>query len=278
MTSANRTLVVFLLLVAGVAVYWFLLLSPKRDQIADLDAQISQIQSSIATSEQQISAGEQAKASFSRDYAQLVTMGKAVPDGDEQAALLVQLNRVGMRNDIFFSSITMEGTGSSSTGAAPAQQSPATVQPSATAPPGEEPDPTTGNQPVAATESTVASLPIGATVGSAGLGVIPYSLLYRGNFFKLADFIGSLNRLVTTNEDGRINVNGRLMTINGFSLSPTSDESDLTKLSGAFSISTFVTPAAQGLTAGATPAGPGTGGENEPVLTGNTATNSGGTP
>ena len=268
MSSANRALVMLLLVVAGVAVFWFLLLTPKRDEIAALDEQISQLHSSIATSQQAIAAGKQAKESFSSDYAQLVTMGKAVPDGDEQAALLVQLNRLGMRNDIFFSSIAMESSGSAGSAPAPAP-APAAVEPSATAPVGEEGDPATGVTAPVATESTVASLPIGATVGSAGLGVIPYSLLFQGNFFKLADFIASIDGLVKREDDGRVNVNGRLMTINGFALSPASDD-DLTKLTGNFSITTFVTPAAQGQTAGATPAGPGTGGENEPVLTGGT--------
>lgn len=267
MNTTNRTLIFLLLAVAGAAVFWFLMLSPKKDEIAALDEQIAQLHSSIAESQQATATGKQAQESFNSDYAQLVTMGKAVPDGDEQAALLVQLNQLGIRNDTFFSSITMDSSGSSAPAPAAPAPSPATVEPSATAPPGESTDPATQTA-VPATEVSVAALPIGAEVGSAGLGTIPYSLLYRGNFFKLADFIASIDGLVETADDGRIKVNGRLMTINGFSLNPAEDEGDLSSLSGNFSITSFVTPAAQGLMAGATPAGPGTGGESAPVLTG----------
>lgn len=267
MTSANRTLIVLLLAVAGGLVFWFLLLSPKKDEIALLDEQIAQLHSSIADSQQAAAVGRQAKENFKSDYAQLVTMGKAVPDGDEQAALLVQLNRLGLRNDTFFSSITMESSGTSApppSSSAP-QSGDAAVEPSATAPAGESPDPATT---VAATEASVATVPLGAEVGPAGLGVIPYNLLYRGNFFKIADFISSINGLIGTNSDGQVKVNGRLMTINGFSLNPADDSGNLASLTGNFSITTFVTPTSQGLLAGATPAGPGTGGENAPVLTG----------
>lgn len=268
MSSANRTLIVLLLAVAGLAVFWFLLYSPKQDEIAALDDQIGQLNSSIANSQQAAAAGERAKESFAADYAELVTLGKGVPDGDEQSALLVQLNRLGMRSGIFFSSIALEGTGSAPS-EMPAPPAAAAVEPSVTAPPGEEPDPATQTTAVPATEASVAALPIGANVGSAGLGVMPYNLLFTGNFFKLADFISSIDGLVRTEDDGRLEVNGRLMTINGFALNPAGGE-DLTKLTGNFSVTAFVTPAAQGLTAGATPAGPGTGGELEPVLTGTT--------
>lgn len=270
MTSANRTIILLLLAVAGVAVFWFMMLSPKREEITVLDEQIAQLNSSIANSQQAAAAGERAKDSFSTDYAELVTLGKAVPDGDEQSALLVQLNRLGIRSDIFFSSISLESSGTSAPPPPAPAPSAATVEPSATAPPGEEgtsATPTT--TPVPPTEASVAAVPIGANVGSAGLGVMPYNLLFTGNFFKLADFIASIDGLVTTADDGRLAVDGRLMTINGFALNPGSDE-DLTKLTGNFAVTTFVTPAAQGLTAGATPAGPGTGSESEPVLTGST--------
>lgn len=268
MNAANRTLIVLLLAVAGAAIFWFMMLSPKKDEIATLDEQIAQLNSSISTSQQAAAAGQQAKESFKADYGQLVTLGKAVPDGDEQGALLVQLNQLGIRNETFFSSITMEGSGSATPQQSATAQAPATVQPSATAPVGEETDSAQAAAP--ATEASVAALPIGAETGSAGLSILPYNLLFQGNFFKLADFIASINGLVTTDDQGQIEVDGRLLTINGFALSPGGDGTDLTELTGNFSVTTFVTPAAQGLMAGATPAGPGTGGEADPVLTGGT--------
>ncbi len=255
MSSSNRILVILLAAVALAAAYWFLMLSLKKEEITTLDAQIEQLHSSIAQSEQAASMGEQAKASFETDYSQLVTLGKAVPDGDEQAALLVQLNQIGRRNNAFFSSLVLESSGATPP-SAPVASGDAAVTPSTTAPAGEPQDSTVmAASPTAASANAVAALPIGATVGEAGLATLPYKLLYSGSFFKLADFIASIDGLVSTDSDGQIKVDGRLMTIDGFALSPQNGE-DLSKLSGNFVITTFVTPPSQGLTGGATPSGP----------------------
>ena len=260
MTSANRILILLLTTVGLAAVFWFLILSPKREEIATLDQQIEQLHASIAESQRARSIGEEAKAGFAEDYSQLVTLGKAVPDGDEQGALLVQLNRLGIRNSTFFSSIVLEASGAEPP-SVPEPEPSATVAPSVSEPPSDETAPGTTGNPVpatpTATESTVAALPIGANVGSAAFATLPYKLAFSGNFFKLADFIGSLDGQVTTDRSGQIQVNGRLMTIDGFALNP-SIGGDLTRLDGNFAVTTFVTPAAEGATAGATPTGPGT--------------------
>jgi hypothetical protein len=55
----------------------------------------------------------------------------------------------------------------------------------------------------------------------------------------------------------KVAVNGRLITVNSFSLSPSPD-GGFDKLSASFSVTTYLTPPEQGVTAGATPAGPAT--------------------
>ncbi len=52
---------------------------------------------------------------------------------------------------------------------------------------------------------------------------MPYTLTFDGDFFQIADFIKGLDSLVkTTNE--KVAVDGRLMTINGFTLTPADAE------------------------------------------------------
>jgi hypothetical protein len=116
-------------------------------------------------------------------------------------------------------------------------------------------DPATG-APIAAvpTEASAAALPIGATVGSAGLGVMPYDLTFRGTFFEVADFIAGLDALVKT-KGGVLDADGRLVTIDGFSLEA-DDEVGFPELKGTFAVTTYLTPPGQGVTAGATPAAP----------------------
>ena len=94
-------------------------------------------------------------------------------------------------------------------------------------------------------------MPLGASVGPAGLAVMPYTLTFNGDFFKIADFIKGLDALVeTTNE--KVAVNGRLITVDGFSLSARR-RGLLPALEATFSVTTYLTPPGQGLTAGASP-------------------------
>jgi hypothetical protein len=69
----------------------------------------------------------------------------------------------------------------------------------------------------------------------------------------MADFIKGLDSLVKT-QNARVSVDGRLITINGFHLAPV--ESESSTLEATFSITTYLTPPEQGVTAGATPASP----------------------
>jgi hypothetical protein len=97
-------------------------------------------------------------------------------------------------------------------------------------------------------------MPLGATVGPAGLAVMPYELTFKGDFFQLADFIKGLDSLVKT-ENERVAVNGRLMTIDSFSLKPDTNVG-FPALEASFSISTYLTPPGEGVTGGASPEAP----------------------
>jgi Tfp pilus assembly protein PilO len=238
MSSNDRTLLLAVPLVAALVAFWFLALSPKRDDVKKLDAQIEQLHGSIDQQQASAQGGEQARKSFPRDYQHLVVMGKAVPVDDQTASLLVQINRVAESSDVSFRAITLSQDSSSGTAAAAPSTSTAGT--------------TTTTAP--ATESAAALLPIGATVGSAGLPVLPYELTFRGTYFQIADFMAGIDNLVKSRK-GTIAADGRLVTIDGFSF--TADDSEaFPMLKATLNVTTFVTPAGQGLTAGASPAGP----------------------
>ncbi len=107
-----------------------------------------------------------------------------------------------------------------------------------------------------ATETAAAVLPIGATVGSAGLPVMPYKLRFSGSFFNMADFFDELDKTVdVVDSGGTPEVRGRLMTVNGFAMvgDPVHGFPDV---QASLSLNTYIVPADQGLAAGASPAGP----------------------
>ncbi len=89
----------------------------------------------------------------------------------------------------------------------------------------------------------------------AGLETVPLDLEFVGDFFNLADFFHSVKRFVSV-ANSRVRVNGRLITVEGVSWS--SDPELFPKLKAEIKATVYLSPKAQGTTAGATPAGPAT--------------------
>ncbi len=228
--------------------FWILLLSPKREEASKLDAQVTQLEGSLAQHKGEIATAEEARSEFPTDYQHLVVLGKAVPSEDETATLLVQLNHVANGAGVRFQTLSLEAAGSE----------------------GEASPVAAGGETVSATEAAASLMPLGAAVGPAGLAVMPYKLTFTGNFFTIADFIKGLDSLVKTSNEG-VGVDGRLITVNGFSLTEDS-EAKFPELQANFSVTTYLTPPSQGTTAGASPTG-----LEEPVAT-PAATTTGGAP
>jgi len=242
MTSASKAIVAMLIVAALAVAFWVLALGPKRDEAKKLGSEISNLKSSLAGHHAEVLEAEEAREEFPVNYQQLVVLGKAVPGDDDTASLLVQLNAIAKRTKVRFSNFTLSASGG---GSAPAQ-----AQGSSSGGSGATP----ASNPVSPTEAAASLLPLGATIGPAGLAVMPYELTFSGSFFKLADFIKGLDSLVkTTNE--QVDVSGRLITVDGFTLE--ADPNDgFPSLQASFAVTTYLTPPDQGITAGATPAGP----------------------
>lgn len=238
--TGSLTIVAMLVVAALALGFWVLLLSPKRDEAAKLGEEVAQVESSLSQHQAEVSAAEEARKQFPLDYQKLVVLGKAVPADDETASLLVQLTGLAERARVEFSDISLNSEG------AGAEEATAATASSAGA-------------PVSATEAAASLLPLGATIGPAGLAVMPYTLTFSGNFFQIADFLESLDAMVESHNE-RVSVKGRLVTINSFSLSGGESESGGKSGSGAltasFSVTTYLTPPGQGATAGASPSSP----------------------
>lgn len=239
------TMIVVALLAAA---FWFLLLSPKKEEAQKLDARINTLEASLSQHRSEAQAAAAARRAFPREYQRLVVLGKAVPGGDETPSLLVQLSHLAGKAEVGFQDLTLGG-GSSE---------------------GEAPETSAGGF-TSPTEAEASLLPLGTSIGPAGLAVMPYELTFEGDFFQIAKFIEGLDKLVRTSNRNVV-VNGRLITVNSFSLVPAEDEGGGSKLLASFSVATFLTPPGEGLTAGASSTGP----EAEPTTL--TSTTTGTTP
>lgn len=249
MNASNR-LIVSILAIAGIAVaFWVLALSPKREQADELGSQVEALQVSLSEAQSQVIAAEAARQQFPADYHQLIVLGQAVPASDETSSLLVELEHVASATKVSFNSIQLEESGAETeaTAASPTTATPeSTVTGSSTAVPASE--------TVPPTEAAASLLPLGASIGPAGLGVMPYSLNFSGTFFHIANFMQGIDSLIHP-RSSTVAVDGRLVTLDGFAL--TADAArGFPYLNANFDVTTYLTPPSQGTTAGATPTAP----------------------
>jgi Tfp pilus assembly protein PilO len=265
--KSTNSVIVAVLAVAVLAIaFWILLLGPKRDEASKLGADVEEAKASLTQHRAEVAQALAAREQFPVNYQQLVVLGKAVPGDDDTASLLVQLNRISERAGVSFQTLTLEATEG---------EAPAPPAPSAPEAPSTEGAASAGSAGapaslVSPTEVAASTLPLGAAIGPAGLAVMPYALTFTGDFFHIADFIHGLDALVKT-QNARVSVDGRLLTINGFSLAP-APENGFPALEATFSVTTYLTPPEEGVTAGATPGAP------APATATPAATTTGGTP
>jgi Tfp pilus assembly protein PilO len=248
MKSSARPIIAILLVVAAAIAFWMLALSPKRSEADKLDAQIETLNTSVASARSELGQATAARRTFPAAYHQLVELGQAVPATDETPSLLVELESLADASGVTFQTISLEGSGEAAPAATPEATSTTTGEPASSVG-------TPAAEVIPATEVEASLLPLGATIGTAGLAVMPYSLSFSGNFFAIAKFIGKVDDLVESNQSKML-VDGRLVTISGFSLSTSTSEGEGSQLQATFSVTTYLTPPGQGVTAGATPAAP----------------------
>ncbi len=238
MKSSDRTILAVVACVGLVAAFWFVVLAPKREEASDLSAKVSSLQSQVAQQELEASTAGAAETDFKSNYRKLVTLGKAVPVDADTPSLLTQLQTLSTRSDVAFQSITLGG-GTAATAAAPSTS-------------------LTGETLVAgeATEASASLLPIGATVGAAGLPIMPYTMEFDGAFFDIADFFGEIDAMVNVGEGDQVSVDGRLLTINNFTMVPVEGTGNKQILEVSVDATSYLSPADQGVTGGATQSGP----------------------
>jgi Tfp pilus assembly protein PilO len=240
MSSSNRMIAGMVALAVLAIAFWMLLLSPKRSEVSKLEGQVQTQEEALAQDRAEVAQGLAAQQAFPGEYQQLVVLGKAAPQDAETASLLVQLNRIARDAHVRFQTFSL--TSSSEEAAAPAEETAA-----ASAEEG-------GAATPSPTEVAASTMPIGASIGPAGLAVMPYTLVFKGSFFHIADFIHGLDSMVKT-KNARVDVTGRLITINGFTLGPEANKG-FPELEASFTVTTYLVPPGEGLTGGATAAGP----------------------
>jgi Tfp pilus assembly protein PilO len=244
MTTRDRKILLVLAGVAVLAGFWFLVLQPKRTQAKELSAQIVAQQERLQTAQQTVAQGMQDKAGHARDTATVAQLGAAVPADDDLPSLLYQLDAASRNADVEFDSLVRAGgTGGSSSSSSSSSTS-------------------------GSTGSASASLPPGATVGTAGLATLPFTFEFTGSYFDLQRFVGDLQGFVRADGE-KVSVRGRLLTVDGIALVPAGK--DLSKIDAKLVATAYLSPeaakagAATGVAAGATGTTPAPGASGSPA-------------
>ena len=106
MTGRDRIVIVVIAALAVAAAAWLLVVAPEREKASKLGAEVSTAESQLSSAESQVHAARGAEADYPTEYTSLVSLGKAVPTGQEVPSLIVQLAQATNEKNVEFSSIT----------------------------------------------------------------------------------------------------------------------------------------------------------------------------
>lgn len=281
LTDRDRRILLILLPLVVLIAYWFLLLSPKRSDLSTARDEQRSAEQARDQAVAQAAQLEKARQTFAADYAAVVRLGKAIPETVDAPSLLVQLDRASNGTKIDFNSV---GFGARAAATVPIAQTttPGPAQPNGNAAAGGAPAQTgvgraaesagnavnQGNQAstnvdqasggTTTTTTTATTTPNGPAVAAPALDSVPLTFNFTGTYFDLADFFHRLKRFVYV-ANNQIFVRGRLMTIDTLSFAPgaaTSTGAATSDLTATVGATVYLSPKAQGVTGGATAAGP----------------------
>lgn len=120
MTARDRMLLGVVGVLVALAGFWFLGISPKRDDVKSLDTKIAAAETRRDEAQAKAQAAQNARAQYRKDYATVARLGKAVPAGDDTASLMYQLEVAARRAKVNFRSINVDAGGGQAPAADPA--------------------------------------------------------------------------------------------------------------------------------------------------------------
>lgn len=220
MTGRDRIVLVVLAALAVLAAAFMLVVSPERHKASQVKAQAETARSELAAARTKLAEAQQDQTRYAEAYASIVSLGQAVPDEREVSSLVYELDHASSNDKVDFESITAGGAGGSAS-------------------------------------STASSTPA-ATAAVGGFEQLPFTFTFQGTYEELFHLMGRLQGFTVSNPDGSVQVNGRLLSIQGVSLSssaPTGASSG-GELKATVTATAYVLPAGQTLTGGASSAAP----------------------
>jgi hypothetical protein len=229
MTARDRLVLCGVVVLAVLAAGWLLVVSPERKQAAQVQAQVQSARQQLESAQTRTAEARSAEQRYATAYVSVVSLGKAVPPSSEVPSLIYELDQASHEREVDFSSIA---TG------------------------------TSGSAPTSTPLSSSGSSSAAAT--PAGFTQLPFTFVFKGSFSGLAHLLGEVEGLVRRTSSGGVQVNGRLLTIQGADVTIENNgqggAAPGTALSATITATAYVLPAGQGLTGSVAAVGPGASG------------------
>ena len=255
MTQRDRIVLAVLGVAVLLAGFWMVGMKPKREELAKFDKDIAAEQQKRDEAQSRIAAGEQARKRFAEDYATVARLGKAVPVNDQIPSLLYQLERTADRHSVDFRTMKLTASGAPAASAPAPAPSSGSGSGSSSSSSSSSSGSSSSGATAPATQAAAAVAPPGSAIGAAGFPTMPFAFKFDADFLKLERFLSSVEQYTSTVASGEdVDVNGRLLTIDGISLSTSAK--GYPRVKAAVAATAYLLPPDQGLTGGATAAGP----------------------
>jgi Tfp pilus assembly protein PilO len=221
-TRTNKILLSVVALTAAIVAFYFLVLGPKRDEVAKLDGDIAAQQAVVEQARLTLAGYEEAKKTDKKNYATLARLGKAVPTDDDVTSMMVQLESTSDRSGVTFDKIELGaglGGGSPQTAATPA-------------------------------EGQLASAPGTVPVAGGVLSAMPFSFSFTGSYFDLTAFFARLEHFVRE-KNKKLDSTGRLLRLESVTIAPA--VAGFPDMQAQITAATYVVPPVQGVGESAAP-------------------------
>jgi hypothetical protein len=202
MSERNRMVLLVVAVAAAIGAIWILAVAPKREQAADIGSQVAQAEQRRDDALARATTAESSRATYSRDYATIARLGKAVPPRADVASLVFQLEAAARAAKVDFRSVTVED--------APTI---APVAPAATTT-----DSSGGTEAPSEASAAAAATPAPAAAPTTDLQPRPFTFGFEGDYFGLQRLLAEIDRFSRLGGGDTLTVRGRLLTIASVSL------------------------------------------------------------
>jgi Tfp pilus assembly protein PilO len=223
-TRSNKILLSVVALGAAIAAFYFVVLSPKREELAKLDSDIAAQETAVEQARLTLAGYEQAKKTYKKNYATLARLGKAVPTDDDVTSMMVQLEGTADRSGVNFEKIELGsglGGATTATAATPA-------------------------------DGQLASAPGSVPVAGGVLSAMPFSFSFTGSYFDLSAFFARLERFVAE-KNQKLDSTGRLLRLETVTIAPSA--AGFPNMQAQITAASYIVPPVQGVGESAAPSG-----------------------